>query len=456
VNVPALEVRNARLAVFCVFAACGFSFASWASRIPDATLSLGLSPAGIGQLLLFVSAGSVISLPLTGRIVGRIGTSRTVALGAQLNSVGLVVAGVGVSVFPQFWLTALGLFAFGLGMGSWDAAMNTEGALVEIRLGRAIMPWLHAMFSGGTVVAALIGAAMTGLAVPVWLHLALAILPAVTVSIWAVRKFLDDPVSELDAEPGAGAPAGTDAGVPASADLPAAIGVPTGMDAPLEAGAPTGAGVPAKADVSARASVPAGSGVPTELRVPARQRSAWLEPRTLLIGLVALAASFAEGTATDWIALGVTKGHGEPAWAGVLGFAAFLTAMTLGRIIGVYALDRWGRLPVLLTLFVLAGVGSCIFIFGPAWLAFVGAALWGFGASLGFPVGMSAASDDPARAAARISVVATIGYLAFLGGPPLIGILGEQFGVLNSLTAVSVLVLPAMVAAYLANRLPAK
>ena len=52
--------------------------------------------------------------------------------------------------------------------------------------------------------------------------------------------------------------------------------------------------------------------------------------------------------------------------------------------------------------------------------AVAGIVLWGFGAALGFPVGMSAAGDDPARAARRVSVVSTIGYGAFLAGPPLV------------------------------------
>ena len=59
-----------------------------------------------------------------------------------------------------------------------------------------------------------------------------------------------------------------------------------------------------------------------------------------------------------------------------------------------------------------------------------GILVWGLGASLGFPVGMSAAADDPSRAAARVSVVATIGYAAFLAGPPLLGLLGDQIGTL--------------------------
>lgn len=53
-----------------------------------------------------------------------------------------------------------------------------------------------------------------------------------------------------------------------------------------------------------------------------RGRTAWLEPRTLLIGLVVLAAAFTEGSANDWIAV-MRDGHDLPAWLGVLGFAVF-------------------------------------------------------------------------------------------------------------------------------------
>jgi MFS family permease len=52
---------------------------------------------------------------------------------------------------------------------------------------------------------------------------------------------------------------------------------------------------------------------------------------------------------------------------------------------------------------------------------------------------MSAGADEPARAASRVSVIASIGYCAFLAGPPLIGFLGQRFTVLRALTAVAVL-----------------
>ncbi|WP_338089160.1 MFS transporter [Phycicoccus endophyticus] len=118
--------------------------------------------------------------------------------------------------------------------------------------------------------------------------------------------------------------------------------------------------------------------------------------------------------------------------------------MTAGRLVGTALLDRHGRVPVLRVSFALAVLGALGVVFGPAWLAFVGAAVWGVGAALGFPVGMSASADEPERATARMSVVATIGYVAFLAGPPLLGFLGDHAGVLHALLVVGALALLAL------------
>ncbi|MGA8978241.1 MAG: MFS transporter, partial [Pedococcus sp.] len=128
----------------------------------------------------------------------------------------------------------------------------------------------------------------------------------------------------------------------------------------------------------------------------------------------------------------------------VLAFASFLSFMTVGRLVGTGLLDRYGRVPVLQVTFAMAAVGSVMVIFGNVWVAYLGTAVWGVGASLGFPVGMSASADDPARAAARMSVIATIGYTAFIAGPPLLGFLGDHFTVLKALMAVTVMVAAAM------------
>jgi len=271
--------------------------------------------------------------------------------------------------------TVVALFAFGFANGAWDVAMNVQGAIVEQGLGRSIMPRFHAGYSIGTVGGALFGAAMVALHVPVTLHLSVIGLIAGASTAVMVRHFVPDPRHPAES-------------------------------APARGGA---------------------------LRF-------WAEPRTLLIGVFVLAFAFAEGTGIDWIGIAVIDGYRAPAVVGTLAFAVFLSAMTAGRWVGPALLDRYGRVPVVRGLAVLSLVGLLLFVFGPATpVAFVGALLWGTGASLGFPVGMSAASDDPVLAAPRVSVVASIGYCAFLGGPPLIGFLGDHVTVVRALAAVAVL-----------------
>ena len=184
--------------------------------------------------------------------------------------------------------------------------------------------------------------------------------------------------------------------------------------------------------------------------------TAWREPRTLLIGVMVLALALTEGTANDWLALALVDGYDVPHWVGVAGFAVFVTAMTAGRLVGPVLLDRLGRVPTLWATMVGAGGGVLLIVLGqqPA-LVVLGVVLWGLGASLGFPVGMSAAADDPARAAVRVSVVSTIGYAAFLAGPPLLGFVADHVGTLDALLVVAMVLVPsALVVPYAREQRP--
>ncbi|MCW2961241.1 MAG: putative MFS-type transporter, partial [Thermoleophilia bacterium] len=128
-------------------------------------------------------------------------------------------------------------------------------------------------------------------------------------------------------------------------------------------------------------------------------------------------------------------GHGASAAHATLTNALYLAAKTATRWYAPRLLDRHGRVPVLRVAGGVALVGLVLVVFGGSLpIALAGAVLWGIGAALGFPVGMSAAADDPRHAAARVAVVSSIGYAAFLVGPPLIGLLGDHVGVLRSLT----------------------
>ncbi|GAB3990862.1 MFS transporter [Nocardioides marmoraquaticus] len=304
--------------------------------------------------------------------------TRTVTRGAGL----LALAGLStVSVSLSVSVlpsAAVGLFLYGIGTGVWDVAMNVEGAAVERDLARTIMPRFHAAFSAGTVIGSGLGAAAVGLDVPTLLHLGLLALLAVATLLVVTGRFLPE--------------------APVTDDAAAADG---------------------------------------------SWWTAWREPRTLLIGLMVLALALTEGTANDWLALALVDGYDVPHWVGVAGFAVFVTAMTAGRLLGPVLLDRFGRVPVLWGTMAGAAGGVLLIVLGghPA-LVVVGIVLWGVGASLGFPVGMSAAADDPRRAAVRVSVVSTIGYGAFLAGPPLLGFVADHVGTLNALLVVALVLLP--------------
>jgi cyanate permease len=77
----------------------------------------------------------------------------------------------------------------------------------------------------------------------------------------------------------------------------------------------------------------------------------------------------------------------------------------------------------------------------------IGTVLWAVGVSMGFPLGMSAAAESGPNPAARLSVVASIGYLANLGGPPVIGLLSQSVGILNALWLVVALLAVGFLAA---------
>src|SRR5512132_4343526 len=137
-----------------------------------------------------------------------------------------------------------------------------------------------------------------------------------------------------------------------------------------------------------------------EDRPPRSPLAAWAEPRTLLIGVFVLCMTFTEGTGNDWLGVAVIDGyHAVPA-LGSLAFAVFVAAMTTGRWFGPGLIDRYGRVRTLRGSAVTAVLGLLLVVFGSVLpLAMAGAVLWGLGAALGFPVGISAAADDPHHAA---------------------------------------------------------
>ena len=395
VFVPPAEITHWRNAVVVAYAASGIAFSTWVSRLPAIRDGLDLTPGTIGLLLLCMTAGSFVSVSASGLIVLRLGSKRTIRIGSII----------------------------GLGTASWNTASNVEGAAVERAVRRHIMPRLHGSFSLGTVAGAGLGAWAAAAGIPVFLHLAAAGL-LVAGSVTTAAAWFRADITPVEGEPPFKA-SGTDTFEdPSTGPIPIVRQTDAVPEPPLD-----------------------------NKRLIAQ---AWRDRRTLLLGVLVLGLALAEGAAGDWVALALADGHGQTDAAGAAGYGLFVTFMTIGRFAGTLVLDRFGRVPVMRWCAALAVLGLGLFVFAPVpWLAYVALAIWGLGASLGFPVGMSAAADNPVKAAARVSVVSTIGYGAFLCGPPLLGLLAEHVGILHSLLAVMVMLIVSFLLSPVARKLPA-
>lgn len=376
-----------RNALFVVFTINGLGFSTWLARVPAIRDGLDISTAEVAALLFTGALGAVSGLVFSSHIIAWLGLRNTILFFGLLGLLGLAGIGVGSAWVSSYALTVVAIIMAGAGNGIADVAMNVEGAAVEKAVNRNIMPWFHAFWSLGTVAGAGLSALMSFLGVGIAPHtIVMAFIMAPT--LWFVSRFMTS-IPEAGEEDG----------------------------------------VEQKFTVADR------------LRV-------WKEPRTLAIGVIALGMAFAEGSANDWLALAIVDGRDQTNAVGALWFGFFTVGMMAGRIGGVYLLDRFGRVPVLQgsAAMAIAGLALVILVEQPL-LSGVGALMWGLGSSLGFPVGMSAAADNPTGSAARVSAVATVAYGAFLIGPPLIGGLGESIGILAALWVVVGVIILAFFAA---------
>ncbi len=375
-----VDLALRRTAVFALFFLPGLTIASWVTRTPDVRDMVGASTAQMGLILFGLSVGSMVGILCSGPLVGRWGARPVIVVGTVTVAVGAAVIGIGAAAGAGP-VVALGLGLFGFGMGGGEVALNVEGAEVERLLGRSAMPAMHGFFSLGTVVGALGGMVLTAVSFPVLAHLAIVAAVVAAVLALAVRN------------------------------------VPSGVGRRATAGSGgTAAGRPA----------------------------VWKDTKLLLIGCIILALAMAEGTANDWLPLVMVDGHGFDPALGSAAYAAFAAAMTAGRFIGGRFVDRYGRAAVLCVSALVGAIGLALVIFVDHQAVAASAAiLWGLGASLGFPVALSAAGDSGEDSAARVSLAATVGYVAFLVGPPSLGFLGEHYGLRNALILVLALVVAA-------------
>ncbi|EAB4135532.1 MFS transporter [Salmonella enterica] len=382
-----LSSRNAlkrrTWALFMFFFLPGLLMASWATRTPAIRDILSVSTAEMGAVLFGLSIGSMSGILCSAWLVKRFGTRKVIRTTMTCAVTGMVILSVALWCASPL-IFALGLAVFGASFGAAEVAINVEGAAVERELNKTVLPVMHGFYSFGTLAGAGVGMALTALSVPANIHIILAAAVAIAPIFIAIRA------------------------------IPDGTGKNASEDAHLQE-----KGLPFYRDI-----------------------------QLLLIGVVVLAMAFAEGSANDWLPLLMVDGHGFSPTSGSLIYAGFTLGMTVGRFTGGWFIDRYSRVTVVRASALMGALGIGLIIFVDSdWVAGISVILWGLGASLGFPLTISAASDTGPDAPTRVSVVATTGYLAFLVGPPLLGYLGEHYGLRSAMMVVLALVILAALVA---------
>jgi MFS family permease len=375
-----------RWSVTATFGLGGIAVSTWGPRLPAIKARLEIDTATIGLLLGTVTVGAILGLFVTTAIRNRVGSRQSLAGALMAMAVAMTVMGLGL-LLGELALVAVGFVVVGFAIGVLDVLINVEGSAIEQTAGRTLMPGMHAAWSIGAVLGSGIGAGCA----------ALGISPA--------AQFIAEGV------------------LIAGASLVIAPGIPLGSRST------------ATDKVKRR----------EKLRL---FLSGWLDVRLLLIGVVLLGVELGEGSAGNWLTLAVHKDHGQTVAIAALYFTAFASGEALARIFGGPVVDRLGRVRTIRFTTVLGIVGVILFITaGNRWIVLVGVLAWAIGVSMGFPLGMSAAAESGADSAAQVSVVASIGYFANLAGPPVIGALAEQVGLLDALWLLVALFVAAFAAA---------
>jgi MFS family permease len=345
-----------RLPLLVAFGVFGMLFGVWQVVLPDLTLALRIDDAELGLALTLGAGASLPSMWIAGRAVDRVGPKPII----YLTALAMASCYVLFATIPGYGgLIALLLVFYG-SSGAFDIAINAGALAHERAVGQHFMTPLHAAFSGGALVGALLAGVL--LAAGVAFNLLYLIVPAaLLLTVLVVWR------SSIGRETTAASPA---------------------------ASASTGAST---------------------------TRRAW-SFLLLALGVVAAMATLSEGALESWTAIYLRLTLGFPATLGVVGVAAFHAAMVIGRLTGGRVIARIGRRRTLVAAGTLALIAmpAALATTEPV-LVVIGFFLVAIGLSSLFPIAISMAGVLHGGRGQAAATVMTLGYAGFLVGPALIG-----------------------------------
>lgn len=360
------SLRKLRRATQLIFLVCGLGISSWAPMVPYVKDRLGLNESQLGLLLLFLGAGALITMPLTGMFMHRYGSRIAITVSALSMAILLPVLLI-VNAVP---LMALCLFLFGAAIGSVDVAMNSHAVHVQNMYGRKIMSSLHGLFSiGGLVGPLVMGALIDGGLTPFRACTCISVL-LIIISFSQYSSLLNEHSEKR-------------------------VIVKHSKSAVAQAGG---------------------------------KSASWLHGSVIFVGLLCFSAFLAEGAMLDWSAVYLRDIKKMlPEYSGA-GYAAFSIAMAVMRLSGDKLIERLGNRLIVSGGGIIAASGLVIAIISPAiWGVLLGFILLGIGAANMVPVFFTDGGNLPGvRASIAIPAITTIGYLGQLAGPAALGFIAHK------------------------------
>lgn len=142
-----------------VFASINILIGTWAIYIPEITSKLAINEGQLGVSLFFLAFGTMLGLPVSPYLVGRLGLGRSTIVGISLFCIAFIFP----FLAPSHLALSAALFGVGLTSGFTDIAMNTLVSELESRQQVQIMSAAHGFFSLGGVIGAGVGSVLAPL-----------------------------------------------------------------------------------------------------------------------------------------------------------------------------------------------------------------------------------------------------------------------------------------------------
>lgn len=367
------DYRRAQLAIAALFCFLGFQYATWVSRLPALKSRLDLSEAELGLLLMVCGVGAAISFPLVAALMKRLGSR----LLATLSAICLGLVLLGLTVAPNYPVTLAVACFDGIAVGCLNVAMNAQGAALEVRYRRTAMSRLHATFSAGSLLAALLASGVNAFTTTLSVHFALAAVVLLLLLGLAQTGMLTD-----DRTTGAAAQEST------------------------------------------------------EPQAPKKKRGLTLPSRvTIWMGLAMVFGTVTEGAMNDWSALYLKDVVNAAPELAPLGIAVVSVMMVAARIFADGWRTRFGDGRIVRIGSLLAGAGLALALLaGGVVPTLLGFACVGLGVAAVTPCIYVAAARQGSDALALVAATGTTGLLA---GPAVIGFIADSSSLVWGMAAVA-------------------